>query len=107
MKGNQLEGNKNGIMLIQADRGSGPNGPYVLKNVNVHDNIVTMTHGQRTGAVLYGGDSGLWTRNNNDFERNTYNLQTADAATFQWAGGTRTDAQWRSYGNDETGVWHR
>lgn len=107
VKGNQLEGNKNGIMLIQADRGSGPNGPYVLKNVNVHDNIVTLTHGQRTGAVRYGGDSGLWTRNNNHFEHNTYNLQSADAATFQWAGGTRTDAQWRAYGNDETGVWHR
>jgi hypothetical protein len=107
VKGNQLLGNKNGIMLIQADRGSGPNGPYVLKNVNVHDNVVTMTHGQRTGAVRYGGDSGLWTRNNNHFERNTYNLQTADAATFQWAGGARTDAQWRAYGNDETGVWHR
>ncbi len=103
ISGNVLEGNKNGIMLIQTDRGSGSLGPYLVKNVNVHHNMVTLSGTQRHGAVRYGGDTGLWTTNNNSFENNTYKLTGADATPFEWAGARRTDAQWRAYGNDEAG----
>lgn len=105
--GNTVAGNKNGIMLIQSDRGGGSQGEFVTKNVTVHDNTVTMGAKQRTGAVRYGGNAGLWTKNNNHFERGTYQLQGADAAAFEWAAGSRTDGQWRSYSNDETGRFYR
>ena len=107
VSGNTLVGNKNGIVLIQADRGSGTLGPYVTRNVSVHDNTVTLGAGQRNGAERYGGDSGLWTTNNNHFDHNTYNLQTADAAPFLWVAATKTDTQWRASGNDVTGTFNR
>jgi parallel beta-helix repeat protein len=108
IRGNVLEGNKNGIILIQQDRGSGTQGGFVTRNVSVHDNTVTMASGQRTGAVRYGGDAGLWATNNNHFEHNTYNLSAADAATFIWDNnGSRTDSQWRAYGNDDSGTFQR
>ncbi len=40
--GNTLSGNKNGIILIQASRGSGSLGSYTVQNVSVHDNTVTL-----------------------------------------------------------------
>ena len=45
--GNILEDNYNGITLIQQDRGSGALGPYLLRNVSVHDN--TVVRSGRTG----------------------------------------------------------
>jgi parallel beta-helix repeat protein len=108
ISGNTVAGNKNGIILLQADRGSGSQGAYVVRNVSVHDNNVTLGAGQRTGAYRYGGDSGLWTANNNRFANNTYNLQSAGSAPFIWTNNAAaTDAQWRGYGNDATGTFNR
>ncbi len=107
VSGNTLVGNKNGIILLQADRGTGTAGPWVVRNVRVHDNTVTLSGNERTGAYRYSGDTGLWTVNNNHFEHNTYSLQGAAAAPFLWQGANRTDVEWRSYGNDETGVFNR
>ena len=105
---NTLSGNKHAIMLFAADRGTGPAGPLVTKNVSVHDNTVTLSGSQRTGAVRYSGSTGLWTTDNNHFEGNTYRLQSASAAPFAWAtNALLTDAQWRAAGNDETGSWSR
>ncbi len=108
ISGNTLTGNKNGIILLQADRGSGSLGPYIVQNVSVHDNTVTLGSGQRNGAYRYGGDTGLWTTHNNHFEHDTYNLQTASSAPFLWTNNAAvTDAQWRGYGNDDTGTFNR
>ena len=108
ISGNTLVGNKNGIILLQADRGSGPQGPYVVQNVSVHDNTVTLGPGQRQGAFRYAGDSGLWTTNNNHFTHNTYNLQTANTAPFLWTSNAGlTDPQWVAGGNDSTGTFNR
>jgi hypothetical protein len=107
VSGNTLVGNKNGIILLQADRGSGPQGPYVTQNVSVHDNTVTLGPRAVHGAVQYAGDGSLWTTRNNHFEHNTYNLQTADLAPFAWAGAHRSESQWRAYGNDDTGSFSR
>jgi parallel beta-helix repeat protein len=102
---NTLSGNKHGVMLIGADRGTGPLGPLVTQNVNVHDNTVTLSGSQRHGAVLYSGTA-PWSANNH-FEQNTYNLQTAAATPFLWQGSQLTDAQWRATGNDDTGNFIR
>ena len=53
--GNILEGNYNGITLIQQDRGSGTLGPYLLRNVSVEDN--TVVRSGRTGAAQDVDDS--------------------------------------------------
>ena len=70
--------------------------------------MVTLSGSQLTGAVRYSGSTGLWTTDNNHFERNTYRLQSALTAPFAWTNNTlMTDAQWRAAGNDETGSWSR
>jgi parallel beta-helix repeat protein len=111
ISGNTVSGNKNGIVLIQANRGTGPLGPLVTQNVSVHDNIVTLGPRQRHGAYYYSGDTGLWTTDNNHFTQNTYNLQAADAAPFLWTNGSGnaslTESQWRSAGNDASGTFNR
>jgi parallel beta-helix repeat protein len=105
--GNTLVGNKEGIMAIQSDRGSGRLGTYVVKNLYVHDNTVTMTSGASTGIVRYNGTQPVWTTLNNRFEHNTYYLRAAEAKPFDWAGLARTDAEWRGYGNDNSGTFYR
>jgi parallel beta-helix repeat protein len=105
---NRLSGNKHAIMLFAADRGSGPLGPLVTQNVSVHDNIITLSGSQKMGAVRYSGSTGLWTTDNNHFERNTYLLQSALAAPFAWANNAlMTESQWRGAGNDDTGTFTR
>ena len=105
---NIVTGNKNGIMLIQSNRGSGALGPYVVQNVHVHDNTVTLGPGAQNGADWYGGDTGLWTTNNNHFDANVYNLQTADAAPFLWVNNARlSEAGWVAAGNDVSGTFQR
>ncbi len=107
ISGNTLSGNKNSIMLLQADRGSGNQGAYVTRNVSVHDNTVTLAGSQRIGAHRYGGDTGLWSSNNNHFERNTYFLSNAASAPFVWSQGLIGESQWRAAGNDDTGAFNR
>lgn len=105
---NTVAGNKNGIVLVQSDRGSGALGPYVVQNVHVHDNTVTLGPGAQNGADRYGGDTGLWTTNNNHFDANVYSLQTADAAPFLWLNNVRLDqAGWVAAGNDVAGTFNR
>jgi len=108
VSGNTVENNKQGITVTGADRGSGDEGPHLARNVNVHDNIVTLGPGAKHGAMLYAFDTGMFTTGNNHFEHNTYNLRSADAAPFRWSNsGGITDTQWRAYGNDATGTFNR
>jgi parallel beta-helix repeat protein len=113
--GNTLTGNKNGIIGIQGDRGSGTLGTFLVQNVNVHDNTIQMIAGAKTGIVCYSAcSSAVWSGRNNRFTHNTYNLQTADPAPFHWAPNTSvayevgmTDSQWKAVGNDATGTFNR
>jgi parallel beta-helix repeat protein len=105
--GNTLVGNKEGIIALQASRGSGALGPWVVQNLSVHDNTVQLIAGGNMGIDRYGGDAGVWTTRNNHFEHNSYNLQTAPVSPFIWAAAYKTDAQWKAYGNDNTGSFRR
>lgn len=107
ISGNVLSGNHNGIVLIGAERGNGPLGPLITKNVSVHDNDLTLEGNQATGAHYYGVSSGLWTTDHNHFAHNAYQLQSAGATPFLWEGARRSDAEWRAYGNDEHGTFNR
>lgn len=105
--GNTLVGNKQGIIALQADRGSGNLGPWIVQNLSVHDNTIELIAGGYTGIDRYSGDTGIWSSRNNHFDHNTYNLQTAPAAPFIWNQAYQTETQWRALGNDTAGTFNR
>jgi hypothetical protein len=102
--GNVLEGNAHGIALLQQARGTGRLGAYLVQNVYVHDNTVTLGAGSLTGAggVQDIGDLTFFTGRNNRFVHNTYILG-GKANPFAWMNGWPTAAGWRGYGQDLTG----
>jgi len=104
--GNTVEHNANGIVAIHQDRGTGAYGPWVVRNLFVHDNVIAMAAGV-TGIAKQGavGDA-VFSSLNNRFEQNTYRLGS-NAHYFDWLGTRRTEAQWRSYGQDVTGSFSR
>jgi parallel beta-helix repeat protein len=117
--GNTLSGNFNGIVGVQQNRGSGRYGPYLVSNMNAHDNTVTQNQpmsafpafsaNAAAGLVDDTNTNGAYSRNNR-FTHNTYYLLPIAAGNspgFEWLGGWRTDAQWRGYGHDATGTFNR
>jgi len=110
---NVVENNANGITLIdsgkRADEDPAPYGPHVVRNVRVHDNIVTMSAGQSSGAVEDTDDPLIFT-NNNQFEANTYYLHSLAEPHFAWADADLNWNQWRARGQDLNGraaPWRR
>ncbi len=105
--GNSVSDNANGIALIdsghRATEDPAPHGPHVVRNVWVHDNRITMSAGQLTGAVQDLGDTAVCTESNNRFEANTYHLRSLGDEHFAWNDTDLTWAQWRALGNDENG----
>ena len=59
--GNTLAGNKEGIVAIQADRGTGTLGPWIVQNLSVHDNTIELVQNGNSGIGRYSGDTGIWT----------------------------------------------
>jgi parallel beta-helix repeat protein len=102
--GNTVSDNANGICAIQQNRGIGGYGPHEIENLYVHDNTVTMKQGY-TGLAQDIGDTTYFTARNNRWRNNTYFLSTA--RPFAWMNGGRTEAEWKSYGQDTTGVFNR
>jgi parallel beta-helix repeat protein len=97
--GNLVEGNGNGISLIQQNRGSGNRGPWVVKNVNVYNNTVT---GGKSGAVQDMGDNSIFSTNS--FRDNTYR------GNVGWAWNNNNEMGWSSWqatGNDTNGRYIR
>ena len=102
--GNIIEGNKNGIGLIQTNRGSGTYGAHLVANINAHDNTITQQTGRASGAVQNVGTNAVFNSQNNRFVHNTYDLG-ATARQFTWMNGDRTTAEWKGYGQDMTGTF--
>lgn len=102
---NAVRYNNDGIAGIQADRGSGTQGPWVLKNLSVHHNTIAMATGQ-TGIVRMGGLSDpVWGADwNNRFDYNTYTLNAGDEY-YTWDPWTVSRAGWRAAGQDAHGTW--
>jgi hypothetical protein len=105
---NVVRDNANGITVI----GSGnrtrerpaPHGQHVVENVWVHDNLVTMSAGQTTGAVEDTGDQSIFTRRHNRFQGNTYVLDSLTGRYFSWNGVDLDWPGWRGTRNDLTGT---
>jgi parallel beta-helix repeat protein len=103
--GNTLEGNAHAIVGIQQNRGSGSQGPWLIQNLWVHDNTITVGAYQ-VGLVTDTGDNAIFTSRNNHFDQNTYNIGSS-TRPFIWMNGSRTDSEWRAFGQDLSGFFNR
>jgi parallel beta-helix repeat protein len=101
--GNFLDGNADGIGAAQQNRGSGAYGPHEIWNLWVHDNTVLNTKGW-TGVVQDVNDNSVFTSRNNRFENNQYQT-TGTALPFTWMNQELTEAGWKSFGQDLTGLF--
>lgn len=102
--GNTLAGNENAIILLQQARNDWPSrkGPHELRDVDVHDNDVTISRNV-TGIVEDTGDDAVYGRNNR-FRHNTYRLPLPSGRFFTWRGERWDKTAWvRRFGQDTTG----
>jgi parallel beta-helix repeat protein len=100
---NVVTGNANGITVIDGgDRARdppAPHGDHIVQNVWVHENTITMSAGEATGAIEDTGNPGIFTTNNNRFDANTYHLDSLTGPHFFWAEVTVGWIYWRGSGN--------
>ena len=115
--GNTVSGNYAGIVAIQQDRSMdrAVYGAHIVQNLYVHDNIITQANLPRSGGELsvgagivtdIAGNSAIFTSRNNRYVNNRYTLGS-NPRPFAWNNGTRTEAEWKSYGQDTGGVFTR
>jgi hypothetical protein len=103
--GNQVLDNKQGIVGTQQHRTiNGVSFDQNLKNFFAHDNTVRMPANGITGIAQDIGDLGVYTKRNNRFQANTYDLGT-DNTPFQWMSKNLTKSQWQGYGQDTQGTF--
>jgi hypothetical protein len=109
--GNTLTNNRSGFDIVQSDPRTGKFGPFEVKNVYVHDNIVTIPK-NLTGFAVNTNDPAFYTSKNNRFVHNTYHLGS-QAKPFWWwkASASKQDsltiAEWKAAGQDKTGSFIR
>ena len=86
--GNTVEvpsGGGNGIALINQNRGSGTQGPWVAANNYVYGN--TITHLGKNGASGYVDDTGSPMQPGNKFDSDHYILKSGGNVHWSWPGG--------------------
>lgn len=104
--GNQITNCTSGILAIQTDRGVSDwsKRTYVLKNLNVHDNVITQKSGIAAGIDASPGFvPDAYTTWNNRFENNTYRFTDLGGMHFEWMRGQRGIEEWKSFRNDVNG----
>ena len=100
--GNTVADNYNGITAVQQNRGSGQFGPWITRNVFIHDNHVSMRTGL-SGFAQDIADRRLFNRATVRFDRNTYHVYTS-AVPFAWNDTWISAAQWQASGQDTAGI---
>jgi parallel beta-helix repeat protein len=89
---NTLTDNAHGILGIHNDRGSSDFGQFILKDLWVHDNTVTLPQGAFTGILDDTGGTAAYTSYNNRFDRNSY----TSVPNFPFW-GTQSDGSWSAW----------
>jgi len=94
--GNWLAGNQNAIVLVQQRRDDwpSPHGAHLIRNIDVHDNQVTLSTDQLIGQVDDTGSAASYGRNIR-FHDNTYRLGSSAAEVFAWQGTEWDPTRWR------------
>jgi hypothetical protein len=97
--GNIVKYCMNGIGGIQADRGTGAYGPYLIQNLNVYGNTITQVNGTAEGIVKASDyDDSVYTSWNNHFQNETYYLSYPLTQNyFYWLDAYHTLAWWTQY----------
>jgi parallel beta-helix repeat protein len=98
---NTIEDNESGIYGIDDTRGSGPLGPWALKNLWVHDNTITLPSGVNG---MWGQNDSTYTSKNNRFDHNTYNAHPDKP--FWWKGRNVSWDEWQADGQDPNGSFN-
>lgn len=88
-----------GVRLVQDERETSG---YILRDISVHGNTLTMCRGTSGGLKSFGGDA-IFQERNNVFDGNSYRVESANSKAWQWMNGLRTWPEWRSFGLDESG----
>ena len=109
ISGNTVRNNRDGIGLVQSNRPSGPFGPYITHDNQIHGNLIAMRRGGATGVVTYAAKpSPPASAPAATFSRNRYVLR-CHAKPFVWAFPSRDHsvflgpAGWKAAGNDVAG----
>jgi hypothetical protein len=95
--GNMVTNCMNGIIATQPQRELSHRGtPYLLQNLNVHDNTITQNQGVAAGIVRAGalGDEVFDSRNNR-FTHNQFHLADANARYFAWKNTQLSYDDWK------------
>lgn len=95
--GNAVTDCMNGIVGLQSHRESRSGQPYLLRDLNVHNNVITQNTGIAAGILaspLFG--ERVFESWNNRFVKNTFHLSDENGKYFDWVGGLKTLAQWRN-----------
>jgi parallel beta-helix repeat protein len=101
--GNTIKGNKNGIIGLEAVRGSGAYGTRLLRLMSVHDNVVDVSAGGATGIGTYSTTStASFSTTSNRWFHNTYLLGKTNLKPFAWKAGNVSETSWRALPQDAT-----
>jgi Right handed beta helix region len=95
--GNTVADCMNGIVGLQHQRGLSRKGsPYLVENLNVHDNTISQKHGIAAGILRSGtlGDEVFLSRNNR-FTNNQFHLANPQAKSFTWKEARLTLEDWK------------
>lgn len=97
----------NGIALIQQDRtnSDADMGPWDVKNVNVHDNLIDLTLGGSVGGVQDSGNNAIFNSRNNHFDYNHYMLAQNANSSFWWNNNEGGTTFWHNQGMDLNGTF--
>ena len=108
---NTLEANGGGISAVMQNRTAANSGKvlygytaYTIDNFYVHDNTVKMTMGLN-GVGQDISDLSWFTSHGVRYRANTYYL--GPVKPFAWQNATRSDTEWKNYGQDTIGSFIR
>jgi hypothetical protein len=100
-----VSGNQNSIAVQSRQRGSGEIGEWLLRDVIVAGNDVTMNSGTAAiGTVLE--DEAPIPAGEVQFTGNRYHLDHPTAARFTWMNQVMSSDGWRQAGNDRNGSYN-
>ena len=91
--GNHVANNGGGIVGGQDDRGG-----ILLKDLNVHDNVISFSRGW-SGVFENWGGSAVYTGQGNRYDRNSYSV-SAVPKPMHWMDTTRSVVEWQAFGLD-------
>lgn len=99
--GNTVTDCMNGIVGLQPDRKGRSGRGYFLRNLYVHNNVVTQEKGIAAGIVKSAlmGDS-VFASWDNRFAENTFHLTASDGKYFEWMNSAQTLAEWEKHGRN-------